>query len=276
MLDDVITARVCLDLLGEACDAKIGEMDAVAPQLRRQAFLPAQAGAGPTARFVMIGDRPQADAAGARRARQRRHLGSPQPAHRPPDLDTAARILLAPVPVRNGRHPPLHEIPPLRTNASGALPIRCVARVLNAEVGSVPAHGAPEPPCTTPRRRPRRPTASAPASTHLRPAHRRRQRRRNLRGRHPHGKRNTTPRAGQDHGCSVPRVPYPSGLPTRGDRNPPRASAVRPAASSDDKAAADAAGRTGAEEQRPSPAKESRPWATDSSRAPDVLRSSWA
>ncbi|MDV9194652.1 HAD family hydrolase [Streptomyces sp. Wh19] len=89
-----------------------------------QAFRLAQAAAGPAHRLVMIGDNAQADAAGARRAgidaiwvRRDQHTDIP-------DLDAAARILLAPVPVRNGRRPVLHEVPPLQPTAPGALPIR--------------------------------------------------------------------------------------------------------------------------------------------------------
>ncbi len=89
-----------------------------------QAFRLAQAAAGPARRLVMIGDNPQADAGGARRAgidaiwvRRDQHADIP-------DLDAAARILLTPEPVRNGRRPALHEVPPLQPTAPKALPIR--------------------------------------------------------------------------------------------------------------------------------------------------------
>ncbi|MCX4681508.1 HAD family hydrolase [Streptomyces sp. NBC_01433] len=89
-----------------------------------QAFQLARAEAGPAHRLVMIGDNPRADAAGARRAgidaiwvRRDQHTDTP-------DLDAAARILLTPEPVPNGRRPALHEVPPLQPTAPEALPIR--------------------------------------------------------------------------------------------------------------------------------------------------------
>ncbi|MGX1887629.1 HAD family hydrolase [Streptomyces sp. NPDC055287] len=89
-----------------------------------EAFRLARTAAGPAYRLVMIGDNPEADAAGARRAgidaiwvRRSQHTDTP-------DLDAAAHILLAPDPVRNRRRPTLHEVPPLRATAPGALPIR--------------------------------------------------------------------------------------------------------------------------------------------------------
>ncbi|MFF8917438.1 HAD family hydrolase [Streptomyces sp. NPDC015032] len=89
-----------------------------------QAFRLAQEAAGPAQRLVMIGDNPQADAAGARHAgidaiwvRRNQHTDTP-------DLDAAAGILLTPIPISNRRHPALHEVPPLEPTAPGALPIR--------------------------------------------------------------------------------------------------------------------------------------------------------
>ncbi|MFB7852933.1 HAD family hydrolase [Streptomyces sp. NPDC056053] len=89
-----------------------------------EAFRLARAAAGPAQRLVMIGDNPQADAAGARRAgidaiwvRRNQHTDTP-------GLDAAAGILLALGPISNRRHPALHEVPPLETTAPKTLPIR--------------------------------------------------------------------------------------------------------------------------------------------------------
>lgn len=89
-----------------------------------EAFRLAREAAGPAQRLVMIGDNPQADAAGARRAgidaiwvRRNQHTDTP-------DLDAAAGILLTPTPARGRRHPALHEVPPLKTTAPGSLSIR--------------------------------------------------------------------------------------------------------------------------------------------------------
>ncbi|MFE9222453.1 HAD-IA family hydrolase [Streptomyces lavendulae] len=89
-----------------------------------QAFRLEQAAAGPAHRLLMIGDNPQADAAGARRAgiddiwvRRDQHTDTL-------DLATAARILLAPGPVPNARRPALHEVPLLQPTAPEVLPIR--------------------------------------------------------------------------------------------------------------------------------------------------------
>ncbi|MEU8779470.1 HAD-IA family hydrolase [Streptomyces sp. NPDC048606] len=88
------------------------------------AFRLARSAADPAHRLVMIGDNPQADAAGARHAgidaiwvRRDRHTDTP-------DLDAAARILLTSEPVPDERNPALHEITPLQPTAPEALPIR--------------------------------------------------------------------------------------------------------------------------------------------------------
>ncbi|MFG2836004.1 HAD family hydrolase [Streptomyces zaomyceticus] len=88
------------------------------------AFHLAKEAVGVAHRLVMIGDNPQADAAGARRAgidaiwvRRNQRTDTP-------GLEAAADILLTLSPVSNRRHPALHEVPPLETTAPGVLPIR--------------------------------------------------------------------------------------------------------------------------------------------------------
>ncbi|WP_182606079.1 HAD family hydrolase [Streptomyces alkaliphilus] len=89
-----------------------------------RAFHLAREAAGVAHRLVMIGDNPRADAAGARGAgidaiwvRRNQHTDTP-------DLEAAAGILLTLSPIRNRRHPALHEVPPVEAIAPGALPIR--------------------------------------------------------------------------------------------------------------------------------------------------------